>query len=82
MKTRSFPLLIISGPIGVGKTTIGQEISNLLDRQGVAHSFIDLDALTQTYPRPADNRYGYRLAFRNLRAVWITAVPQDRVTWS
>ncbi len=69
MTAFTFPLLVISGPVGVGKTTVGQEISNRLDRQGVPHTFIDLDALTQTYPRPAGDPYGYRLAFANLQAV-------------
>ena len=70
----SFPLLTVSGPIGVGKTTIGQEISTLLDGWNIAHTFIDLDALTQTYPRPPDDRFGYRLAFLNLRDVWANSV--------
>jgi shikimate kinase len=44
----------LSGPIGVGKTTVGQDVSNLLERSNAAHSFIDLDAMAQTYPRPPD----------------------------
>jgi deoxyadenosine/deoxycytidine kinase len=66
MKEISFPLLVVSGPIGVGKTTVAQEISNLLDRSNTAHTFVDLDALTQTYTRPPDDPYGYRLVFANL----------------
>lgn len=70
MAETSLPLLAISGPVGVGKTTVGNEVSNLLNRQGVAHTFIDIDTLAGTYPRPPDDRFGNRLALRNLRDVW------------
>lgn len=41
-----------------------------LRKRKVAHSFIDLDALAETFPRPKDDPYGSRLALRNLRDVW------------
>ena len=71
MAAISIPLLVISGPVGVGKTTVGNEVSTSLERRGVAHTFIDLDTLAETYPRPSDDRFGARLALSNLRAVWI-----------
>ena len=64
------PLLVVSGPIGVGKTTVSEEISNLLVDEGVTHTLIDLDVLAETYPRPNDDRYGSRLALKNLSVVW------------
>jgi hypothetical protein len=64
------PLLIISGPVGVGKTTVGEEVNTLLEQQCVAHSFIDLDALACTYPRPPSDRFGRGIALQNLRCVW------------
>ena len=66
----SVPLLIISGPVGVGKTTVGEEVSTLLEQQGVAHSFVDLDTLACTYPRPPGDPYGQVIALENLRCVW------------
>ena len=69
-KAELIPLLIISGPVGVGKTRVGGEVGNLLETRGVAHSFVDLDALAETYPRPSDDRFGSRLANANLSAVW------------
>ena len=63
-------LLLLSGPVGVGKTTLGNEISAILEERGVPHSFIDLDGLTQTFPRSPDDRFGNRLALANLRDVW------------
>ncbi len=67
------PTLVISGPVGVGKTTVGTEVSTILAQAGTPHTFIDLDALTMTYPRPPDDRFGDRLALQNLRAVWTNA---------
>ncbi len=64
------PLLILSGPIGVGKSTVGDEISVQLTSKGIPHTFVDLDALAQTFPRPADDRYGSRLALKNLASLW------------
>ena len=66
----SIPLLVINGPVGVGKTAIGNEVSNWLSRQRISHSFVDIDALAATYPRAPDDRFGDRLALRNLRDVW------------
>ncbi len=63
-------LLIVSGPVGVGKTTVGHELSERLCGLKTAHTFVDLDALAQTYPRPDDDRFGTNLALRNLAAIW------------
>jgi deoxyadenosine/deoxycytidine kinase len=73
MHETHIPLLIVSGPIGVGKTTVGQEVSTILDRRGISHSFVDIDALAQTYPRPTDDLYASRLALLNLQTVWRNA---------
>lgn len=64
------PTLVISGAVGVGKTSAGMELSIELERREIAHTFIDLDALTMTFPRPEDDRFGERLAMRNLADVW------------
>lgn len=67
------PTLIISGPVGVGKSSVANEISNVLCDQKIAHTLVDLDALTQTYPRPSDDPYGTGLAIRNLLNLWQNA---------
>ena len=51
-------LLLISGPVGVGKTTVANELSTLLEVDGIAHTFVDLDALTYTFPRSASDAFG------------------------
>ena len=68
------PTLVISGPVGVGKTAAAMELSILLEADGVAHTVVDLDALTMTFPRPADDRFGETLAVANLAAVWRNSV--------
>ena len=64
------PLLVVTGPVGVGKTTVALEMSSLLGEAGVPHAVVDLDALSWCYPAPADDRFNSRLALRNLAAVW------------
>lgn len=64
------PLLIISGPVGVGKTSSAEEVSNLLVEQSVPHTLIDLDCLGETYPREPNDRFGSNLMLTNLRSIW------------
>ena len=64
------PTLWISGPVGVGKTTVGYEVSTLLDRAGVHHTFVEYDVLAQTYPAPPDDRFNTRLSLRILVDLW------------
>lgn len=66
----SIPLLIITGPVGVGKTSVAFALSETLDRAGVAHAFVDMDGLTRFFPRPEDDPFIPDLAIRNLAAVW------------
>jgi len=63
-------LLIISGPVGVGKTSVAGELSNILVQDNVPHAFVDLDALTYTYPRSENDPFGNQLALENLKAIW------------
>lgn len=62
------PLLIISGSMGAGKTTVLSEASDLLAQAGVPHAAIDLDWLSVMHPQ--QGQYGLELALANLRAVW------------
>lgn len=64
------PVLLITGPIGVGKTTIAHEISDLLEDVGMAHAFVDVDSLHWYYPCPLHDPLKVRLAMNNLAAVW------------
>jgi hypothetical protein len=61
-------LLVISGSVGSGKTTALSEVSDLLKEADMAHAAIDLDRLSIMHP--AQGRYGDRLMFANLAAIW------------
>ena len=62
------PVLILSGSLGAGKTTVLGEASDLLTEAGIAHAAIDLDWLTYMYPR--HEAFGQGLMLKNLAAVW------------
>ena len=66
------PTLLITGPVGVGKTTVAGEAANLLGEAGVPHAFVDVDALRWCYPSPPGDRFRTGIALRNLAAVWAT----------
>ncbi len=68
MVPTAVPLLVISGSMGTGKTTVLSEASDLLSEAGIAHAAIDLDWLAVMHPER--DPYGQRLAFANLAAVW------------
>ena len=65
-----FPILLISGPVGVGKSVIGGEVAEILEEAKIPHTFIDFDQIRYTYPRPADDPWGNQLGFKNLAAIW------------
>lgn len=62
------PMLIISGSLGSGKTSVLSEASDLLAKAGVAHAAIDLDWLAIMYP--SQGNYGQQLVLENLTAIW------------
>lgn len=64
------PVMLVTGPVGVGKTTVAGEVSELLECAGVQHAFVDVDSLRRFYPSPPDDRFRTALAMRNLSAVW------------
>jgi adenylylsulfate kinase len=63
--------MIITGPVGAGKTTVALEVSELLEQAEVAHACVDLDALRYCYPRRPGDRFSTRLAMKNLAAIWV-----------
>lgn len=68
------PTLVVSGPIGAGKTTSAGEVADRLVARQVAHALIEIDGLAQVWPAPKDDRFQVRLAAANLAAVWSNAV--------
>ena len=63
-------MLIVTGPVGVGKTTVAHEVARLSRPSGVPYAVVDIDALAGSYPPPPGDGFNARMAFRNLAAVW------------
>ena len=64
----AIPVLVLNGSVGVGKTTIGHAISDVLVSARVPHAFVDRDALCVSWPQ--SGRFNEDMANRNLAAVW------------
>jgi hypothetical protein len=67
--TNTIPVLLITGPVGVGKTSVGAEVSALLEQAAVPHAFVDMDHLRWCPPAPPGDRFNVALGLRNLAAV-------------
>ncbi|MFI6390723.1 hypothetical protein ACIBHY_48575 [Nonomuraea sp. NPDC050547] len=64
------PMLIISGPVGVGKTSVAGEIFDQLLARDVSHAVVDLDNLGLCWPFGDGDPFNDRMALRNLASVW------------
>ena len=67
---RSVPVLLLTGPVGVGKSTIGLQVARLLREAGVPGAFVDLAWIGEAWPAPPDDPWNERLTHRNLAALW------------
>ncbi|RVX42545.1 adenylylsulfate kinase-like enzyme [Nonomuraea polychroma] len=61
--------LLITGTVGVGKTSVADAVGDLLAGAGVPNAVIDLDWLRRAWPAPPDDPFHGALTLRNLRAV-------------
>lgn len=68
MSNVRLPLLWLSGPTGVGKSTVGWEVFAQLSRSGVKTAFVDADQISLCYPMPEGMTH--RIRARNLAAMW------------
>lgn len=66
----SVPVLLITGPVGVGKSTVAATAAHLLRQAGVPHALVDLAWIGQSWPVPADDPWNERLVHRNLACMW------------
>ncbi|MFJ3929015.1 hypothetical protein [Streptomyces sp. NPDC090029] len=63
-------VLLIGGRAGVGKTTVGWEVSARLRDAPVAHCVIEGDFMGQAHPAPDGDPRRRRITERNLTALW------------
>ena len=64
------PLLLITGTVGVGKSSVADEVFEILKARGNPVALINLDELGYAHPKPEDDPYQLRLRLKNLAAVW------------
>jgi hypothetical protein len=64
------PVLLFTGPVGVGKTTVAAEAGSLLSEAGIAYAGVDLARLGECFPAPDDDPWNERISHRNLASVW------------
>jgi gluconate kinase len=72
-------LLLITGPVGAGKSTVGWEVSAQLRRAGCRHVVLDSDELDRVWPLSPAERKSLNCA--NLAAFWsnASALGHDRL---
>lgn len=61
-------VLLITGTVGSGKTTVAVEIGDVLAELHLAHAVVDLDTLTMQWP--PSSRWNADLMFENLALLW------------
>ncbi|MFF9782450.1 hypothetical protein [Streptomyces nigrescens] len=63
-------LLLIGGRAGVGKSTVGWEVSDQLRAASVPHAIIEGDFMGQVHPAPDGDPHRSQITERNLSAIW------------
>ncbi len=61
--------IIVTGPVGAGKTTVSLALSELLEAQGISHALIDMDWLRWLYPSKSHDPFRSELGYKNLAAL-------------
>jgi adenylylsulfate kinase len=64
------PVLLITGPVGVGKTTIADAVSYLLAQRGIRHACVDLPQIGKAFPVSDGDPWNEELTHRNLASMW------------
>ena len=64
------PVLLITGPVGVGKTQTAAAASGVLTERGIRHACVDLPQVSMAFPERHDDPWNERLAHQNLACMW------------
>lgn len=63
-------MLVISGPVGCGKSTTGRLAAHVLRERNIPYGLVDYEWLAESWPRPGDDPWNGRVAYLNLAAMW------------
>jgi predicted kinase len=63
-------VVVLSGPPGVGKSSLAEEVFDQLCDRDVRHAVIDVDALCLSYPFRGGDPYNNVTAIENVASVW------------
>lgn len=63
-------VVVITGPVGSGKSTSMQALWELLDRQGERAAMVDMDSLRALCPDDPADPFHAALGVANLQAIW------------
>lgn len=63
-------VIVITGPVGAGKTTSMNELAELLARRGESVAMVDLDGLRAFWPANPNDPFHTELGMSNLSAIW------------
>jgi hypothetical protein len=77
-------ILLLGGASGTGKTTVGWELSAILEQRCVDHCVIDGDTLGHIFPAPPGDPSRSGIVERNLVSVWsgFAEVGQTRLIYT
>jgi len=64
------PVIVVTGPVGAGKSTVMRAMSGVLEGRGIRHAAIDQDYLRMVHPYPDDESFGATVGYHNLAAIW------------
>ncbi|CAL9478050.1 hypothetical protein SUDANB140_02989 [Streptomyces sp. enrichment culture] len=80
----TYDLLLIGGGSGVGKSTVGHEVSAMLRDAGTAHCLIEGDGMDHIHPAPGGDPHRTAVTERNIAAVWANyaALGQRRLIYT
>ncbi|MFE7591969.1 hypothetical protein ACFU6K_21425 [Kitasatospora sp. NPDC057512] len=80
----NYELLLLGGGSGVGKSTVGFEVSVALRARDTAHCLIEGDFMDQIHPAPDGDPHRTAITERNIAAVWsnYAALGQRRLVYT
>jgi predicted kinase len=68
---RNVPVVVVTGTIGAGKSTIANVASEILHARDIRHGLIEVDSFEGVYPPPDPNDpFNNEFGMRNIATLW------------